>query len=207
LLEPGPEILPATADALVDAFTRAAAAAHCAALSGSLPPGMRTDTYARSIAAAGRETVALDASGEALALGLSAAPLLVKPNRQEAAHLLGHPVETRNDAAEAAAAIAARGPRIVLLSLGADGAILHTGGRARAVLAPAVQARNTVGAGDCLLGGFLVGLAQGWGIEDCARYAVACGTAKVLHPDTGMLAASDVEDLRRAVRLVEIAPA
>ena len=48
LLEPGPEILPATAEALVDAFTREAVSARCAALSGSLPPGMRTDTYARS---------------------------------------------------------------------------------------------------------------------------------------------------------------
>jgi fructose-1-phosphate kinase PfkB-like protein len=165
---------------------------------------MRTDTYARSIAAVGPEKVALDASGEALALGVSAGPLLVKPNRHEAGHLLGRRLDTREDAAEAAVAIAERGPRIVLLSLGADGAILHTGGRTKAVLAPAVPARNTVGAGDCLLGGFLVGFAQGWDVEQCARYAVACGTAKVLHPDTGMLAASEVETLFRAVRVVDI---
>ena len=68
-----------------------------------------------------------------------------------------------------------------------------------------VTAKNTVGAGDCLLGGFLVGLARGWNLETCARYAVACGTAKVMHPETGVLTAADADTVVRSVVLEHIA--
>lgn len=204
LLESGPTVSASTGDALRRAFTSEAGAAQFAALSGSLPPGLSADTYARLIDAVGHDKVALDTSGDALARGIAAAPLLVKPNRHEAAQLLGRAIDTRHDAAAAAVALAARGPRLVVLTLGPDGAILHADGRTWAILAPPVTARNTVGAGDCLLGGFLVGLARGWGIEACARHAVACGTAKVMHPETGMLSIADVEQVARAVTVVDV---
>ena len=60
-------------------------------------------------------------------------------------------------------------------------------------------------AGDCLLAGFAIGLWRGWPIEQCGRYAVACGTAKVTHPETGMLASAEVEDLARAVSVTSLA--
>lgn len=205
LLEPGPTASSSTAQALRTAFLGEAAAASFAALSGSLPPGMPPETYGQLIASADRHRVALDTSGPALVHGIQAAPLLIKPNRHEASQLLGHTLETLEQAAAAGRDLAARGPRIVVLSLGHDGAVVHADGQGWVVHAPAVAAQNTVGAGDCLLGGFLVGLARGWDFEACARYAVACGTAKVMHPETGVLSATDVDTIARAIVLEHVA--
>jgi 1-phosphofructokinase family hexose kinase len=204
LLEPGPEVSATVAAALLAAFHREAHSARIVVLSGSLPPGLRLDTYASLIDAVGRDRVLLDSSGDALNAGLAAAPLLVKPNRSEAAQVVGFPIETVADAARAAAAIGARGPRIVVLSLGREGAVVRTADRVLHVSAPAAIARNTVGGGDCLLAGFAVGLLGGWPIERCARYAVACGTAKVIHPDTGMLRRADVDEVIQSVAVTPV---
>jgi tagatose 6-phosphate kinase len=195
LLEPGPMVSERNAGDLMEAFAGEARAADVVVLSGSLPPGLGVDAYARAIGATRNDRVLLDASGDALAASLGARPLLVKPNRAEAAHLVGFGIDTWDAASQAAALIGARGPRIVVVSLGAGGAVMWTSGQGFRVEAPLVDARNAVGAGDCLLGGFAVGLVRGWSVEECARYAVACGSAKVLHPETGVLRAGDVDAL------------
>ena len=195
LLEPSAPVNAGVADALEDAFLSVSRDAHFSVLSGSLPTGLADDTYARLIAKNGSARTLLDASGAALACGVAAAPLLVKPNRDEAAQLVDVSIDTADAGVRAASRIAARGPRIVIVSLGADGAIVWSDGTALHVTAPSVEARNTVGAGDCLLAGFVVGLTRQWTLEACARYAVACGTAKVQHPETGMLRREDVEAL------------
>lgn len=157
-LEPGPDVSGTVAAALLDAFRREANSGRIVVLSGSLPVGMPADTYASLIGSIGRDRVLLDTSGDALRSGMGAAPLVVKPNRQEAADVAGFTIQTVADATRAAALILSRGPRIVVLSLGPEGAVVVTADRAWRVAAPAVVARNTVGSGDCLLAGFAVGL-------------------------------------------------
>ncbi len=205
LLEPGPFVSNERAATLAAAFMREAASARLVVLSGSLPHGLQTDTYSRLIAALDPARVLLDTSGASLAGSLAAAPFLVKPNRQEASQISGMSIESHDDAIRAAARIAVRGPRLALLSLGADGAIVHgRDGASWIVEAPHVAARNTVGAGDCLLAGFAVSLLRGHPIEECARFAVACGTAKTMHPETGLLQLSDVECLLPTVTMTRV---
>jgi tagatose 6-phosphate kinase len=195
LLEPGPTVPEQVAATLMDSFITEAQNADLAVLSGSLPVGLGVDTYARLIRGAGSTRLLVDASGEVLAASLSAAPLLVKPNREEAAQLVGFSVDTWEAASRAAVLIGRRGPTIVVVSLGAQGAFIHTEGRSLRVRAPVLDVTNAVGAGDCLIGGFAVGLVRRWSLEECARFAVACGSAKVRHPQTGILRAADVEAL------------
>ncbi len=196
LLEPGPAMSDGSAATLVAACMREAAAARFVVLSGSLPTGMPADTYARLITALDPARVLLDTSGEPLAASLSAAPLVVKPNRHEASQIAGFAIETRDDGMRAASRIASQGPRIVILSLGADGAIIYErDGTAIVVEAPRVEVRNTVGAGDCLLGAFAVALRRGDALVDCARFAVACGTAKAAHPEIGLFHRADIDRL------------
>jgi tagatose 6-phosphate kinase len=152
----------------------------------------------------GRDRVLLDASGAALEAGIGAGPMLVKPNRDEAEQIVGFGIQSIDDAARAAAAIGGRGPQCVLVSLGSQGAVMWTPERTLHVSGPEVLVRNSVGAGDCLLAGFATSLARGCSIEQSARFAVACGTAKVGHPETGMLRAADVEDLAAAVAVTEL---
>jgi len=205
LLEPGPEVPDRVATALSESLRREADHAQVVVLSGSLPSGLPADTYATLIQQIGRDRVLLDSSGAALEKGIAAAPMLVKPNRQEAEQIVGFQIQSIDDAARAAAAIGARGPRCVLMSLGSQGAVLWTSERTWRVSGPQVPVRNSVGAGDCLLGGFATSLMRGCSFERCARFAVACGTAKVLHPDTGILRAADVEEVAAAVVVTELA--
>jgi tagatose 6-phosphate kinase len=204
LLEPGPTVSEGVAAALTNRFLDEASAAGVVVLSGSLPAGLRTETYARLIAQVGSNRVLLDTSGEALVAGLGAGPLAVKPNRYEASDVVGFEIDSLETATRAAEMIGGLGPRIVIISLGSDGAVVWSAGHAFAVRPPVMDARNAVGAGDCLLGGFAVGLLRGWSVEECARYAVACGSAKVSRPETGMLRRSDVEALLPAVTITPI---
>lgn len=205
LLEPGPTVSDRVAAGLRDSFTLATRDADVAVLSGSLPLGVEIDTYARLIRSAGCGRVLLDASGDLLAASVSAGPLLVKPNRDEAAHLVGFTIDSWEAAGRAAALIGRQGPQIVVVSLGRDGAVVWTASHTYGARAPILDVRNAVGAGDCLLGGFAVGLVRSWSVEECARYAVACGSAKANHPETGVLRASDVETMLPSVTIARMA--
>jgi 1-phosphofructokinase family hexose kinase len=205
LLEPGAHVSDQVATALSDSLRREAARAQFVVLSGSLPSGLPANTYARLIEPIGRDRVLLDASGAALEQGIAAGPLLVKPNRHEAEQIVGFPIRSIDDAARAAAEIGGRGPQCVLMSLGSQGAVMRTPDRTFHVSGPQVPVRNSVGAGDCLLAGFATSLARGCSLEQSARFAVACGTAKVGHPETGTLRAADVDALMAAVAVTDLA--
>ena len=144
-------------------------------LCGSLPPGLPEDTYAelaRRFSAAGA-SVAVDTSGPALRASLAAAPDLVKPNREELAEAVGREVPDPQSVVKAADELLALGAGAVLVSLGAEGAVLVDASGSRMVRGPRVTARSTVGAGDALLAGFLsAGEAgrEGWRGSDRANF-------------------------------------
>lgn len=203
ILEPGPELRADAQLRLRSRFLEAAAGARLAALSGSLPRGLPPCTYADLIEALAASGVPafLDASGEALRLGCAAKPALVKPNRDEAAELLGAPIPDAEQALGAVRSLAGRGLSRLVLSLGDSGAVVSWDGRVARVRAPRVEARNAVGSGDCLLGGLAVGVARGASAEDTLRLGVACGAANALSEDTGVVRREDVEALLSRVEL------
>jgi tagatose 6-phosphate kinase len=197
ILEPGPELDPGAQSRLRARFLEAAAGAQLAVLSGSLPRGLPASTYKELIEALAASSVPcfLDAAGEALRLGCGAKPILVKPNRDEAAHLVGAPIRDTHGALEVVRSLAGRGLPRVVLSLGEAGAIVSWDGRAARIRTPRVEARNAVGSGDCLLGGLAVGHVRGQSAEDTLRLGVACGAANALEERTGVVQRESVERL------------
>lgn len=196
--EPGPELSPAEVDALMQATVAACQGATWVAASGSLPPGVAPDFYARLIErlAPTAVRVAVDTSGEPLQSALPAGPELIKPNREELAEAAGHAINTLGDAVDAAQVLRCKGARAVLVSLGADGALLVEGdlvvhGEA-AVDAPV----STVGAGDSLLAGFLFG--GGTGPAALAE-GLAWGAAATRLPGSRMPGPADLD--QAAVRI------
>jgi tagatose 6-phosphate kinase len=202
ILEPGPEVDEARRRAVCEAFLASARGSDVAVLSGSVPRGFADDVYARlatSLAAAGVRCL-VDASGARLRAAAEARPFLVKPNREELEALLGERIEGVSGAAAAALALCARGIAMVVVSLGAEGALLASGGRVCHAVAPPQPAENTVGSGDCLLGGIAVGLARGLPVDEILRLGVACGSANTMSIEHGYLKREHVDAVLPRVR-------
>ena len=202
---PGPRVTPAILARLAGSLTGAVRRVPLWALSGSLPPGCPATVYARWIRRLQRRgaRVLLDTSGPALRAGLAARPWAIKPNRSEAEELLGRRLRTGHDEREAAQALLQRGPAVVMLSLGSDGALLASRQLAGVWRAegPRVRVRSAVGAGDSLVGGFLLGWRRMRDLREAFRLGIACATACVLTPGTELCHRSDVLRLRPRVRL------
>ncbi|RVX39737.1 1-phosphofructokinase [Nonomuraea polychroma] len=161
--EPGTALLPAELDTVAVAVLAAAHSADWVVASGSLPPGVPADVYARlcrRFAGAGIN-VAVDTSGPALSYALAAGPALVKPNQDELAAATGMPLGCVGDVVEAAKKLRAAGARAVLASLGADGAVLVEQDSVWYGEATVTEPRSSVGAGDAMLAGFLAAGARG----------------------------------------------
>lgn len=157
LNEPGPLLSAAELDALVDAATAASRGARWLVASGSLPPSAPEELFARVVSRA-REAgaaVAVDTSGPALAAALPAGPDLVKPNADELAELSGRDLATIGEVVDAARDLLDGGARIVLASLGVDGAVLVTRHLEAHASAHVATPNSSVGAGDATVAGFL----------------------------------------------------
>ena len=111
-------------------------------------------------------------------------PWLIKPNEEELAAYVGCPVETMTDAMEKAKLFTDGNIENVLLSMGAQGAALLTGGKTCTAKPPRIKAISTVGAGDSMIAGFLAAAALGDAPENCLKMAVAYGTAACLTEGT-----------------------
>jgi 6-phosphofructokinase 2 len=163
--------------------------------SGSLPPGVPMDIYAevaRRAAARGRRFV-LDTSGPALRAALGHNVHLVKPSLRELESLVGRrlpdPAEREDEALKLVRAGAAE---MMVVTLGADGAILAS--ESGVVRRPALcgPVHSTVGAGDTFLAGMVLALARGAAPEVALDWGIAAGTAAVAGVGTARISREDV---------------
>jgi 6-phosphofructokinase 2 len=181
-------------------------------VSGSLPPGVPEDFYARiaEIARAWEIKLALDCAGPALKAALEHGVYLAKPNLGELRGLVGAPLpDEASRIAACRSLISAGQAEAVALTLGADGALLVTADAAWRAPPMAIEAVSAVGAGDSFLGGMAWALAEGRPLEEAFKYAMAAGSAAVLSPGTELCHAEDVWRLADQVVIepLEVAPA
>lgn len=150
-----------------------------AVFSGSLPGGMTGRDFARAldICRSGGARLCVDTSGPMLRAALEMRPWALKPNLRELEELTGRRLPSLSKAVAAAGGMLDRCPN-VLVSLGADGAVLVTNrGVWHAKERRPKPAVSTVGAGDALFSGFLSASATGRMPDESLRLAVACGSA------------------------------
>jgi len=170
--------------------------------SGSLPPGVPDDFYAR-VARLARNAGArcvVDTSGPALAEALVEGVFLVKPSRRELAEHAGTALDTEESQISAAAALVGQGSaEYVALTLADAGAVLASKAGISRLRVPPVQVVSTVGAGDSFLAAYVLRLSQGCPAEEALRSAVAAGTAAVLTPATELCHPTDVERLEAEI--------
>jgi len=197
-LLPGPPLAVHDQERVFAALAAHAGGADFLVASGSLPPGVADDFYARVGALARRcdARFALDSSGAALT-GAGTGVFLIKSSLRELGQLRGAPI-TGDAAEEAARAVIAEGRcEVLVVSLGADGALLATAEGCRRFSPVEVEAQSTIGAGDSMLAGILVSLVRDWPLLDAVRFGMASGAAALLRPGTELCRREDTERLYR----------
>lgn len=188
--EPGPTVSDGEVEDLLERVGRLAHGADWVAGCGSLPPGAPADLYARLAARVGTAArVAIDTDGPALQACAGIPIALLKPNRHELEELAGAELGTLGAVVACARDLVARGAGAVLVSLGADGAVLVDARGATHAEARIDDVVNTVGAGDALLAGFLAG----GGTRDALPEAIAWSVAACRSSGTRMRAVLDAD--------------
>ena len=172
-------------------------------LTGSRPPGVPADFFARMIRLASEQQVPtlLDSSGESLRLGLAAHPAVAKPNRPEAERLLDRTLFSQAQSAAAAREIREMGSDKVLLSLASQGVIAAWEEGLLAAVPPSLETGCPIGAGDVLAATYVWALTQGESFVDALRWAVAAATAAVGRPGLEFAPLSEIELLRERVEI------
>jgi 6-phosphofructokinase 2 len=165
--------------------------------SGSLPPGAPNDFYGRlaKVVSAKQSRFVLDTSGAALAEGLrSGSVYLVKPSMRELRALVGRELVHEREREEGAMEIVKNGQaQVVVVSMGAAGALLVTEKWRQRIPAPAVLVKSKVGAGDSMVAGVVLGLARDMPVA--VRFGVACGAAAVMMAGTQLCRRENAEGL------------
>ena len=175
--------------------------------SGSVPPGVPDDFFARVVRhakALGAKTV-VDTAGAALKAVLAEGVTLIKPNLMELADLVGSALDNDRDRVTACRTLIAGGrTEAVALTLGEQGALLVTATRAWRAQPMKIEVTSTVGAGDSFLGGMVSALAAGKTLEQAFRVAVAAGSAEVMSPGTELCSETEVLRLLPEVMIKEV---
>ncbi len=198
----GLQIKPAEAALLQKAVQKLAIPGSWNVLSGSLPVGLDADFYSgliHAIHARGGHAL-LDTSGEPLRHALFARPEIVKPNLAELEELVGRQLGTTAEVLEATDELLTGSTRLVVLSMGAEGALFLN--RQTALLAhpPRVPVVSTVGAGDAMVAGIVWSLLEGMDLTQTARWSTAFGAYAVTRCGAGIQMAA-VENLVEQVRV------
>ena len=149
-------------------------------LAGSIPSSLPSDIYENILERMeGKQILAaVDATKELLCNVLKYHPFLIKPNHIELGEIFGVQLHTEEQIREYAGRLQQMGARNVLISMAGDGAILldETGGFHR-INAPKGTVKNSVGAGDSMVAGFLAGYLQSKDYRTALKMGTAAGSA------------------------------
>jgi 6-phosphofructokinase 2 len=166
--------------------------------SGSLPPGVPLNIYAQlaKISKTKNAKFIVDASGDALSQAVGEGVYLLKPNLGELSSPAGKKELQPGEVKDVARRIIAKGKcEVMVVSMGAAGAMLVTKDICEIVTPPAVERKSTVGAGDSMVAGIVFYLSQCKNIIESVQYGVACCTAATMNPGTELCRKEDADKL------------
>jgi 6-phosphofructokinase 2 len=201
---PGPSLLEKEYEAVLETIKNIKPKPDYIIASGSNPKGTPEDFYKKlsKIAKKMDSRLVVDTSGDHLKRAAKAGVFLLKPNIRELGQLAGNDIDSEIQQKEAAKSLISTGnAEIVVVSLGAGGAMLVTEDTLEHLRTPTVPIRSKLGAGDSMVAGMILKLAEGEDIQQAAMYGIAAGAATVMTDGTELCTKSDTDTLYK--RLVE----
>ena len=202
--EPGPSMNDGQFSDFLSLLGEKAAASDYVVLSGRLLDGCAPTTYQHCMQALAEKKCVLDSAGEPLLYGIKEKPFLIKPNLPEIEAIMKKELRTLRSLRDAAHFLIEYGAQNVIISMGKYGAMLVNADITLFAPALMVEARSTVGAGDAMIGGVLMGLSHGETLADAFRCGVAAGAASVMTDGTQLLRRPDFDALLPKVTVQEV---
>ncbi len=175
-------------------------------ISGGLPRNVQASYYRDLFRAVDENCIKIaDATGAKLFAALEAGVDLVKPNLHELQQSLGREFQNKEDMLAGCFELIARGAKIVLLSLGKDGAVITDGTKHYYCKSMNVAVNSTVGAGDGMLAAAANLMQESvFDLPTLLRASVAAGTATVTTVGTVSFTKSKYEEIYAGLTVKEI---
>ncbi|MBT2734130.1 1-phosphofructokinase [Bacillus sp. ISL-7] len=173
-------------------------------LAGSIPASLPKTTYEELVkicSESGADFV-VDAEGDLLKKVLPYRPFLIKPNHHELGELFDTTIANPADVIPYGKRLVDMGAKNVIVSLAGAGAVLINSGMTLFAEVPKGEVKNSVGAGDSMVAGFLAAYGRTRNIEEAFRYSVASGSATAF--SLGLCTKEKVEELLPQVHIKEI---
>jgi 6-phosphofructokinase 2 len=168
--------------------------------SGSIPPGVPNDFYAR-LARFAKEAgtrMILDATADPLTLAVREGVFMIKPNLREFRSLAENDIANEAQQEELGRQLINSGQsEVVVVSLGSAGAMLVRQEGSRRLRAPTVPIESKVGAGDSTVAGIVLSLSRGESLLNSVKFGLAAGAAAVMTPGTELCRREDAVRLYR----------
>ncbi|WP_281658444.1 1-phosphofructokinase [Halobacillus sp. Cin3] len=199
---PGPALAEDMQQALLDQIQHLTSE-DILVLAGSVPSSLPGDYYEKitTICERNHTKVVLDTSGEALKQILGQTLFLMKPNHHELGDLFNAEINTPEDAALYGKKLVEQGVENVIVSMGGQGAVYVGREEQWYANVPEGTVKNSVGAGDSVVAGFLAAYSEGKSIAEAFRFGVASGSATAFQDDL-----CQQEDVLQLLEQINVSP-
>ena len=209
ILEKGPVLTQRDEDKFLIHFENSLADVSVVTISGSLPKGLSDNLYEKMIAIASTKEipVILDSSGEPLRVSLVGKhkPFLIKPNQEEIAQLIEQPI---NDLAELQEILSQysifEGVEWVVVSLGADGALIKHNNDFFRLTLPKITVVNPVGSGDSTVAGLASAIASGSNAFEIMKTGMTTGMLNTMEKQTGFINKALFNEYYNQVEIIKL---
>jgi 1-phosphofructokinase len=173
-------------------------------LAGSIPASLPKTTYEDlvKICSESEAQFVVDAEGDLLKKVLPYHPFLIKPNHHEIGELFETTISSVEEVIPYGKRLIEMGAKNVIVSLAGKGAVLINEKTTLRAEVPKGDVKNSVGAGDSMVAGFLAAYEKTANIEEAFRYSVASGSATAF--SLGLCTMGKVEELLPQVHIKEI---
>lgn len=175
-------------------------------IAGSLPSGIspkRCASWIKDLRQAGKK-VLFDSSRQVLAEGINQTPWLIKPNDEELASFVGHPLSDEQSCRDAVESLAKKNIDNIVVSMGADGVMWLHQNQWLTAKPPKMKVVSTVGAGDTLVAGFCWGHMQNMEKTQLITFATALSALAVSQVGVGVQNIDELQSLQKNIQLSQL---
>ncbi|WP_234121371.1 1-phosphofructokinase [Clostridium hydrogenum] len=199
----GPEVTSSDLEKLFD-IIKSLTSEDYLVLAGNVQKSVPSNIYSiiQEKCADNNVKVIVDTTGDALVATLKNKPFLIKPNNHELGEIFNKELETKEDIIFYAKKLIEMGAQNVIISMAAKGALLINSSGVYHATPAKGTVKNSVGAGDSVIGGFLAKYSENKDILEAFRYGAASGSTTAFSKD--LCIKEDVEHYLKQIQVSKL---